>query len=68
MYLLSPRLSVALSLYVKAGQGIALIQLAQHLCLFWVFIPRQVLGQSVILTQMAGRQFLAAISFRQALM
>lgn len=42
-------LSVALSLFVLR-EGIALIQLAQHLCLFWVFNPCQVMGQSVIST------------------
>lgn len=31
--------------------GIAVIQLAQHSCLFWVCDPCQVLGQSVIPTQ-----------------
>lgn len=49
--------------YVQAGHRS--VQLAQHLCLFWVFNPSQVLEQSVISTQTAVRHALAA-HFQQA--
>lgn len=50
-------LPVALSLRVHT-RDVAPFLLAQHLCLFWVFNPFQVVGQSVMAAQLALRQSL----------